>query len=143
MRTLRPLLLMLPALAPSWRFFDAVAPSPRIHYRLLGNTHAVQDWQEFRPRPEQVTVSAMFKRLFWNAQWNETLFMTSCAERILEHYTTHSEDEILLRIQRTLTREQQSSDTHLQFRLLLVTRQGQRLTSSEAFVSRLQALDSA
>ena len=32
---MRSLTLLLPALAPSWRFFPAVTPSPRIEFRAL------------------------------------------------------------------------------------------------------------
>ena len=30
-----PFKLLLPALIPSWSFFDVIAPSPRIEYALL------------------------------------------------------------------------------------------------------------
>lgn len=128
--------LMLPALAPSWRFFDVIAPSPRIQYRLLNDTRETPEWREFKPRPEHVPMRAMFMRLWWNSAWNEQLFMVSCAERILMHYTPHSEEEIQRRIRQQLSASELAAVHHLQFRLLIVERQGQALVTQEAFVSR-------
>jgi hypothetical protein len=89
------LTLLLPALIPSWNFFDVIAASPRIEYRVLESPDATpHDWLEFRPRPLHVPFSAMLGRLFWNARWNETLFVVSCAGRLLAKPTEHSEHEI-------------------------------------------------
>ena len=94
---LNTLKLLLPALIPSWNFFDVIAPSPRIEYTLLNSQNeSVTDWQEFRPRPEQLSFIQLLFRLLLNPRWNETLFMVSCAERILQNPTEyqHSENEI-------------------------------------------------
>lgn len=137
--------LLLPALVPSWRFFDIIAPSPRIQYALLPAAQAdAADWQAFHPRPQQLAFISMCKRLFWNPSWNDILFTVSCAERLLQQPTRHSEDEILKRIGREIlstAAPQTVSDTgFLQFRLLLIQRQGTQLLEQIAFYSRIVAL---
>ena len=69
---LRTLKLLLPALVPSWRFFDTIAPSPRIEYALLRNAEeppSSDDWREFRPRPARQSAIRMLGRLLWNPVW--------------------------------------------------------------------------
>lgn len=85
--------LLLPALIPSWRFFKSIEPSPRIQWRwdAPGGDH---DWREFRPRPQSVSVLQMIKRLFWNPDWSDYLYVVSCAERIQQDPTAHSIEEI-------------------------------------------------
>lgn len=80
-------------------------------------------WQEFRPRPERIGIVSMIKRMVWNPRWNETLFMVSCAERLMDHPTEHCRQEILTRIQAELQREG-SEAAFLQFRLVFVSRLG-------------------
>lgn len=139
--------LLLPALLPSWRFFDFIAPSPRVQFSLLmSENESPREWHEFRPRPPSLSFLQMLARMLWNPRWNESLFMVSCAERLLENPTQHSEDEILKRIIKEL--ESGSSiphpgyATHLQFRLLLVQRQGTEIQQEVAFESSVQPLPS-
>ncbi|MCK4864564.1 MAG: hypothetical protein KAT06_03985 [Gammaproteobacteria bacterium] len=149
MSFLKPIKLLLPALIPSWNFFDVIAPSPRIQFALLKSEHdSVQKWQEFRPRPAQLSFSQMLKRMLWNPKWNESLFMVSCAERIMGDSTQqmiqHSENEILKRIENNLidtnSRSSMPDATHLQFRLKFIQRQGTELHEEVTFHSRIQAL---
>ncbi len=137
---MRSLQLLLPALLPSWGFFDHIQPSPRIQCQLLdAQQQPVNDWQEFRPRPQQLSLATLLRRLVWNARWNETLFMISCAERIAEHYTAHSENEILARIARDWRNGHlQGPHTahHLHFRLVFVQQQQQQLIDEVRFTSR-------
>ena len=133
---LAPLKLLLPALIPSWNFFDVIAPAPRVEYALLASPgDAAGTWREFRPRPVHVSVATMFRRLLWNPRWNETLFLMSCAERLVEDRTPeHSEAEIFKRIAAELVREPQDPDRPwLCFRLVFVSRQGQALTEETMF----------
>jgi hypothetical protein len=136
--------LLLPALVPSWRFFDTIAASPRIQYAVFdAEQHIVIDWQEFRPRPTHTSLLTLVERLFWNPQWNESLFMMSCAERIMENYTAHSEDEILTRIGNHYLHDQLSRHTtaqQFQFRLLFIERHGANVRQDIRFVSRLATL---
>lgn len=137
--------LLLPALFPSWRFFDVIAPSPRIQFTLLSSEdESPSEWLEFRPRPAHLPFPQMLRRMSWNPRWNESLFMVSCAERLLVNPTQHSEDEIMNRIMAELMRNSSSSvatsTTHLQFRLLLIERQESQIEQEVVFYSRLQPL---
>ncbi len=140
----RPLQLLLPALLPSWGFFDYIQPSPRIQFQLLNATgQCVQEWQEFRPRPMHLSFATMLRRMLWNAEWNESLFMMSCAERIVEHHTAHSEQEILHCICRDWQQGRlpgPASAVRLQFRLLFVRRQQTQLVHEVRFESQLMDL---
>lgn len=145
MSMLQVIKLLIPALLPSWRFFDFIAPSPRIQFALLNAEDApAREWREFRPRPAHLSFKQMLGRMVWNPEWNESLFLVSCAERLMEQPTAHSEDEILKRIGHELMRDTSNPDmveeTHLQFRLLLVQRQGEGLQEEVVFHSRIQPL---
>ena len=144
--------LLLPALIPSWNFFDIIAPSPRIQFSLLkSEKESRQEWFEFRPRPPHLSFIKMLKRILWNPKWNESLFLVSCAERIMADSTQeliqHSENEILKRIENDLPGTESllniSEATHLQFRLVFVQRQGSELQEKVTFLSRIQALSMA
>jgi len=139
--------LLLPAVIPSWRFFDVIAPSPRIQFALLNSANAPSDdhheWREFRPRPAHLSFLQMLGRMFWNPERNESLFLVSCAERIVQQPTQHSEDEILKRIIAEIKSNHSGLTekiTHLQFRLLLVQRQDSQLQQQVVFHSRIQPL---
>ena len=145
MTMLHILKLLIPALIPSWNFFDIITPSPRIQFTLLGaENESPREWHEFRPRPAQLPFLQMLGRMLWNAKWNESMFVISCAERLMEQPTQHSENEILMRIIADLVRNtsntQLKTATHLQFRLLVVERQGTELQQEVTFHSRIQPL---
>jgi len=124
-----PLKLLLPALIPSWNFFDVIAPSPRVEYARLRSIGDVSgDWREFRPRPVRVSPATMLQRLLWNPRWNETLFLASCAERLTDEPTDHSENEIFKRIAADLAHEADDPERPwLCFRLIFVSRVGEVL----------------
>jgi len=148
MKLFQTIKLLLPALIPSWDFFESIAPSPRIQFSLLNSENQTnKPWIEFRPRPQSVSFITMLKRMLWNPCWNESLFLVSCAERIVGNSSSelilHSEQEILKRIKNDLVQKHQSlTATHLQFRLLFVQRQDQELTEDIAFYSRIQTFAS-
>ena len=136
---LKTLKLLLPALVPSWRFFDIIAPSPRIQFALLNEENGEPlNWQEFRPRPNHVPFVQMLARLFWNPHWNESLFMVSCAERLMQNPTQHSEDEILQRILNELKQGGSVAASHVQFRLLYIYREGDELHQVVTYHSRIE-----
>ena len=124
--------LLLPALVPSWRFFDTIAPSPRIEYALLDDLHAVAEWQEFRPRPARLSFGRMLLRMVWNPRWNESLYLVSCAERLTANSTAHSEREIVERINAECA---DASAPWLQFRLVFVSREGDGTRRDITFTS--------
>lgn len=138
---LNPLRLLLPALIPSWNFFDVIAPSPRVEYALTASAadapDALGEWQAFRPRPEHVSVAAMLSRLVWNPRLNETLFVVSCAERLIDHPTDHSQDEIFRRIAADLARQPDAAllPACLSFRLVFLSREGEAIDSEVLFQS--------
>lgn len=124
--------LLLPALVPSWQFFKTIAPSPRVQWRLCDAQVSPQMspqmsplWQEFRPRPQHVSVRRMFLRLLWNPDWNESLYCVSLSERLIEEPTLHSEDEIFRLIAVGIADIAPSQS--LQFQLIFVTRNNQEI----------------
>ena len=147
---LKTIKLLLPALLPSWNFFDIIAPSPRILFALLDSPSAcAEQWQEFRPRPARLSFAAMLGRLLWNPRWNESLFMMSCAERIYDpinkNSTPHSETQILQRIRAELLRDEvhrlpPDASRYLQFRLVFITREDDRWLEQVEFESRIEPL---
>lgn len=131
---LHSLALLVPALIPSWRFFDTIAASPRIEFALLPSaTATATDWHEFRPRPRSLPPGTILRRLVWNPVWNETLFVISCAERLLDTPTDHSAREIAARIAATL--DPASQGPFFRFRLILVSRDGEALRREIAYLS--------
>lgn len=137
--------LLLPALIPSWRFFDVIAPSPRIQYALLDSAQSVADqWLEFAPRPEHLSFGQMLLRLIWNPAWNETLFVMSCAERLMEIPTEHSENQIMDRVRSYLLKDhaglKNRKTGYIQFRLLVIERQDDILHESVSYYSRIERL---
>lgn len=134
--------LLLPALIPSWNFFDVIVPSPRIQFCILNNGNDSQsEWQEFRPRPAQVSFPQMLLRLFWNPTWNESLFLVSCAERLIEYPTQHSEDEIFKRIKAELRSSMSTNPAaQVKFRLLFIHREGEDLKEQVNYQSQAQII---
>ncbi|MBT8155746.1 hypothetical protein KMP13_18125 [Epibacterium ulvae] len=127
---LRVISLLLPALIPSWRFFKTVAPSPRVEYRVIAGPGAL-DWCEDRPRPQDISVPTILWRMLWNPDWNEQLFLVSCAERMIEEPSQHSLDEILTRVARLLP----VGEGLLQIRLVFISRDGEALVKSVEYES--------
>ena len=152
---LTTLKLLLPAIVPSWNFFDFIAPSPRVQFSLLKTSsdsstkEQPTEWHEFRPRPEHVSFITMLRRLFWNPNWNESLFVMSCAECLMDNPTAHSENEILKRVIQYVKDNPsafsfymgKADSTQIQFRLLFVQRQGEQLQQDIAFISRIAAFN--
>ncbi len=132
----RLLNLLLPALVPSWRFFKTVEASPRVQW-TLDPVGVSEQWQEFRPRPERVSVQQLIVRLFWNPIWNESLFLVSCVERIQQEPNGHSIREIRQRIWADLNRSSEPSSVPaaLRFRLVFIQREGSTLVEQVLFQS--------
>jgi len=122
----RTLSLLAPALIPSWRFFDSIAASPRIEIF----TDTDPNWCEFRPRPQHMTTRETLLRLVYNPHWNESLYLVSCCERILESECPHAITQIQTRIERDVPERE-----GLKFRIILIAREGRELIQSTAFTS--------
>jgi hypothetical protein len=134
----KTLSLILPVLIPSWRFFKAIEPSPRVQWALLCDCEVAPiTWHEFRPRPSAVTPLQMALRLFWNPDWNDALFVVSCAERIQQQPNVHSINEIMRRIQLDIGKKRiDATDRLLQFRLIFVHREETALVEEVVFLSQ-------
>jgi hypothetical protein len=136
-----PFSLLLPALIPSWNFFDVIAASPRVEYALADSRDAALDaWTEFRPRPQSLSPAAMLGRLLWNPRWNESLYLVSCAERLVEEPTAHGEDEVFRRIAADLAGRADVAPW-LSFRLLFVDPTGGREVLYQAAPRLLADID--
>jgi len=83
--------------------------------------------------------------MFWNPRWNETLYIASCADRLLGTPDPHCQQEILQRIKHDIhTGEIDSaSATQVQFRLLLIKRVNAELITDLIFISRCESLNEA
>lgn len=135
---LEVLKLLLPALFPSWRFFDVIAPSPRIELALLtGPAEDSAVWRLCRPPPGRLGARDFVRRFFWNARWNESLYLATCAERLMQNPTDHSCREIRRRLRADLQAESggRPAASHFRFRLVFVSRHEDRLRRDVAFVS--------
>lgn len=134
---LRTCALILPALIPSWRFFETVEASPRIEWKLLPTgTAQPDDWRALRPRPDTITPLQMLLRLFWNPTVNEALYTVSCAERIVISDCARSIVEITSRILADICELPLDTRTKLmQFRIVFVARGDTGLTRETVFLS--------
>ena len=123
------LALVLPALFPSWRFFDRVEEAPVVEWRLLDRgARPLGPWQVYGETPPRVTPAQMLLRLFWNADRNAALFMLSCAERLDTAPDAGLEAEILARIRRTAQAEA-PPDGFVQFRVRFMRWQAGQMIS--------------
>lgn len=136
---LKTISLILPVLIPSWRFFKAVEPSPRVEWAIVPrDAEGVCNWTPYQPRPQAVSLGEMFRRLLWNPAWNDALFVVSCAERIALGIepTSHSVNEIQRRILRDINGLDLGVDEGLmQFRLVFVYRDDTGFVQDVVFVS--------
>ncbi len=140
-------MIILPIFFPSWRFFSSIGASPRIQFAFLkSETAEPRAWQEFRPRPARVSFTEGLRRLLWNPQWNELLYMNTCAEHLFEGYSLRYEQEIMCRILSAAHAGEVASEpnTHfLLFRVCAVIRENKVVTQSVVFVSQPAALGCA
>lgn len=133
----------MPVFIPSWRFFNEIAPSPRVEFSLLKTQNQEpHNWQEFRPRPNKVSFLENIRRLFFNPEWNETMFVTACAEQQIINPEKSREEEIMWRIKNELKQSSENFDQshYLQFRLVFVSRQDGELRKDILFKSRVEKI---
>jgi hypothetical protein len=77
--------LFLPIIFPSWRFFSSIGPSPRIEFGFSASPEQLPlAWHRYSPLPDSLPWRDYLRRLVYNPEWNELLFINSCAERLLE-----------------------------------------------------------
>ena len=93
------LTLTLPILFPSWRFFSSIGPSPRIELGFSTTDQEIPlQWIAFRPAPKTLSFKKNLLRILHNPQWNELLFINSCAERVFEGGDDFYREEIAARL---------------------------------------------
>ena len=133
----RTLLLIPPVLFPSWRFFKSIEPSPRVQWAFTsGPGDELRAWREFRMRPARIPPLRVIRRLFWNAPWNETLFLVSCAERIHQQPNPHAVAEIRNRVAVEIMKGAPVTRARcFRFRLVFLHRDRGRLIEEVVFVS--------
>jgi len=118
--------LLFPILIPSWRFFDEIAPSPRIEFTSAQNGAPLK-WQPLCSTPQTLSIWQIIGRLFYNAKRNEDLFMASCAERLIqgeEHFATPH-------ILSYIARHYGVCDTPIQFRLIFHYRENNQIVRQQ------------
>jgi hypothetical protein len=82
----------------------------------------------------------MLARIFWNPGWNESLFVATCAERLIQDPSDERFREILDRIRAELARSSTDREVapFLKVRVVFVSRQGPGLREDVAFVSAVE-----
>ena len=122
--------LLLPVLFPSWRFFKDVGPCSVLEYRVF-RAQGPSEWYGAAPRPARLSVWDIVRRLFWNAQWNDHLFLVSCCDRLIVAPTPFAGREIGARLLPRVGADAQA----LQFRILLRARVGSEVETIVAYES--------
>lgn len=132
--------LLLPALMPSWRFFESIAPSPRIEYCLTNQDDSKNEaWVRFDPRPEHVGFLQGLRRLAYNPAWADYLYASSCAERLIINPTMHSEHMIIRRLKSAVSVET-IEQNYLQFRLVFISHEDNEIKETILYYSQKHAL---
>lgn len=112
---------LLPIIFPSWRFFSSIGPSPRIDVGFVADEGACPDnWISFRPIPPQITFTQQIIRLFHNPQWNELLYINSCAERLFEGGDSFYLTEIANRLLASIAQGEISPPANARFMLFRI-----------------------
>lgn len=130
--------LLLPILFPSWRFFSSVGPSPRIDIAWLSEKNAEPlEWFPFRPLPERVGVAVGLQRLFYNPEWNERLYLNTCAEHLLETDSVFHAQQIAERLLSAVNTGELNAGSacYLVFRVRALSKEAGQLKDELAFMS--------
>lgn len=138
----RAVALLLPIIFPSWRFFAVIAPAPRVDVADLApdaDEPAAEAWRPLRPTPDRLSLLQNLKRVLWNPRWNETLFLTTCAERVAET----GDAALMMEILRRAHADMAAADTpprRFALRLTSVRREGDTLIEDELYQAPVQSL---
>lgn len=133
--------LLLPIFIPSWKFFNRIAPSPRIEFALLKSEKEEScNWQELILRPKQISTINFIKSIFYNPDWNDSLYIMNCAERLVLDPTEYCIQEIMKRIEADLEKKSADLETtpYLQFRLIVISREANELQKEILFTSEIK-----
>ncbi|WP_062067323.1 hypothetical protein [Cellvibrio sp. OA-2007] len=131
---------LLPVIFPSWRFFSSIGPSPRIEVGFVVDKNSEpQEWLPFRPLPKRINFTLGLQRLFHNPQWNERLYINTCAEHLFEGYSEFREREIGLRLVAAVVNKEISvvgEFQYLVFRIRALESEGGQVRDDVVFVSK-------
>ena len=127
--------LCLPIILPSWRFFDVIAPAPRIEFAWLDDAiSTTPTWQIFRPTPATIPWHQRLRMLWWNAERNESLYLLSCADQICYAGSAHAMAEVRARLLRAASRgELGRPGQYLRYRICMTERIGSVLYDTEVY----------
>lgn len=132
--------LLLPILFPSWRFFSSIGPSPRVDVAFVAEKNAEpQMWLPFRPLPEVVDLAAGVRRLFHNPNWNEQLYINTCAEHLFEEFSDFYAHEIGVRLVNSVFNKEINTDStsrYLVFRIRAITVEAGQVRNDVVFISQ-------
>lgn len=132
--------LILPILFPSWRFFSSIGPSPRVEVGFVTDAKASPaDWLSIFPLPEKVGLVSGLVRLLHNPQWNERLYINTCAEHLFESHSEFHEQQIAQRLLSAVTSGEiitPEAARYLIFRICTLVSEGDQLTEDVVFVSQ-------
>lgn len=123
---LRLVVLYVPVLFPSWRFFQEVGAGVRLEV-----SEDDSNWIAFAPLPKQFSPMHALFSLFYNPRWNEQLFAITCAERFLACKSLSAENELKKQICRVLKSPQANT-----FRVVLVDDEGSETVHQGALDAR-------
>lgn len=136
---------LLPALLPSWRFFDRIGAAPRLEWART-TEDAAPHWQVFRPQPARRPFAEVALSLVWAPRRNETLFLLSCAERLLES-PEPARERVLLSMMLDLAQAGElagsAHESRLHLRIMVTERDGDAITEREAWRAAPQPLEPA
>jgi hypothetical protein len=134
---------LLPALMPSWRFFDTMGAAPRLEW-ARHEPGVEPRWQAFRPQPAQRHPAAVALSLIWAPRRNETLFILSCAESLLQAPTAARERLLLSTLRAAALAGEcpgQARETWLHVRIMITQRDGHVIHQLEAWRAEPLTLD--
>jgi hypothetical protein len=87
----------------------------------------------------------MIRRIFWNPRWNESLYMATCAEKLLENFSHMHEDELLTRLGVAIangeTGDKIAAPAWLIFRIVVFKRESELIVQQVGFISSPRRLD--
>ena len=108
--------LFLPILFPSWRFFEAIGPSPRIEVRLASGG----PWLPVGAIPLRLGSRDYLRRLFHAPEWNAHLYQTSTAIRHAVEPTEHTLSELTRLVAKGV-----AAGEPFNFRIIFLAREGE------------------
>jgi hypothetical protein len=89
----------------------------------------------------------MLWRLFWNPLWNESLYLISCAEKLIDEPSAMREDALMTRVAAAIARgetgDKIAGPAFLLLRIVVVNREGEQIVRQVSFVSLARRLNGA